>query len=338
MAEDYSAYLVPSSDEEAVARFTQFEHDDPLPDVPPALLNSGDIYDYARITGMIWPFDSEEERLTQKLKPASYEIDFLGDIYFADQDGNQKKKEIRRDTPFTLPKNSIAFIFLATKFRLPDYIALRFNLKITHVHRGLLLGTGPLIDPGFSGRLLIPLHNLTSKDYSLIGGEGLIWVEFTKLSPHSHWNGAARKNSRHYEHFLASKRNLDPQQYFNKASDGTPAISSIPGEIKTARDIARSAQRFTRNLTIGGGIALVFSVVGMLLPTWDLISSANKNVADATNTVGNLREDQISLQKRIEALENELQTLRESKFSAAFSAPPKAKVDKSRDQGSPRRP
>ncbi|HEV8724992.1 MAG TPA: hypothetical protein VGW77_30620 [Candidatus Binatia bacterium] len=173
MAEDYSAYQVPKSDEEALARFGQFEHHDPLPDVPPALLNAGDIYDYARIMGMIWPFESEEKQLKQKLKPASYEVDFLGDIYFADQDGNQKKIEIRRETPFILPKNSIAFVFLATQFRLPDYIALRFNLKITHVHRGLLLGTGPLIDPGFSGRLLIPLHNLTSKDYTLIGGEGV---------------------------------------------------------------------------------------------------------------------------------------------------------------------
>jgi deoxycytidine triphosphate deaminase len=337
MADDYSAYQLPKSDEEALARFVEFEHYDPLPDVPPALLNAGDIYDYARITGMIWPFESEEERVKQKLKPASYEIDFLGDIYFADQDGNQKKIEIRRDTPFTLPKNSIAFVFLATQFRLPDYIALRFNLKITHVHRGLLLGTGPLIDPGFSGRLLIPLHNLTSKDCTLIGGEGLIWVEFTKLSPHTHWNGDARKDSRDYEHFPSAKRNLAPQQYFNKASNGTPAVSSIPGEIKTARDSAESARRFTRNLTIGGAIALVISLVGMLVPTWDLISNANKNVADASNAVRSLREDQISLQKRIEALEIELRTLRESKLPSTSSAPASVKIDKSGIQRSPKR-
>jgi deoxycytidine triphosphate deaminase len=334
MADDYSAYQVAESDKEALARFEQFEHHDPLPDVPPALLNAGDIFDYARITGMIWPFESGEERLKQKLKSASYEIDFLGDIYSADEDGNQKTIEIRRHTPFILPKNSIAFVFLATQLRLPDYIALRFNLKITHVHRGLLLGTGPLIDPGFSGRLLIPLHNLTSKDYILIGGEGLIWVEFTKLSPHSHWNGDARKNGRDYEHFPTSKRNLDPQQYFNKASDGTPAVSSIPGEVKIARDIAESAQRTTRNLTIGGVIALFISLVAMLLPTWGLISSANKYVVDSSNTTRSLREDQINLQKRIETLESEFRTLRESKLPS-LSAP--AKIEKSGAQRSQKR-
>jgi deoxycytidine triphosphate deaminase len=334
MAEDYSGYQVPESDEEALARFAEFEHHDPLPEIPPALLNSGDIYDYARITGMVWPFESKEEQLKQKLKPASYEVDFLGDIYFADQDGNQKKIEIRPATPFTLPKNSIAFVFLATQFRLPDYIALRFNLKITHVHRGLLLGTGPLIDPGFSGRLLIPLHNLTSKDYTLIGGEGLIWVEFTKLSPHIHWKEDARKNSRAYAHFPTGKRNLEAQHYFNKASNGTPAISSIPGEVKTARDSAESAQRSIRNLTIGASAALLLSLVGMLLPTWDLVSSANKNVSDATNTVRNLREDQINLQKRIDALESEFRSLRESKVPSVSAT---HEIGKSEIQKPPRR-
>jgi deoxycytidine triphosphate deaminase len=343
MVDDHSAYQVPKSDEEALARFRQFEHHDPLPDVPAALLNAGDIFDYARITGMIWPFEKDEQRLKQKLKSASYEIDFLGDIYFADENGRQTRIEIKHDTPFILPKNSIAFVFLATQFRLPDYIALRFNLKITHVHRGLLLGTGPLIDPGFAGRLLIPLHNLTSKDYTLTGGDGLIWVEFTKLSPNSHWNTDARKSTRDYEHFPPSKRNLERQRYFNRASSGIPAISSIPGEVRIsrdsaerARDAAEKAQTYTRNLTIGGAIILFVSLVAMLVPTWDLISSANKNVADANNTVRNLREEQISLEKRIEALQSELRSLRESQVPSSSSAPTNAKIDKAGTQRSPR--
>ena len=40
---------------------------------------------------------------------------------------------------FTLEANSIAFVQVEPVFRLPDYIALRFNLKITHVHRGILI-------------------------------------------------------------------------------------------------------------------------------------------------------------------------------------------------------
>ena len=71
--------------------------------------------------------------------------------------------DISEDGSFELPPNTISFIQIEPKIRLPDYIAIRFNLRITHVHRGLLLGTGPLIDPGFSGIPLIPLHDLTSE-------------------------------------------------------------------------------------------------------------------------------------------------------------------------------
>ena len=61
-------------------------------------------------------------------------------------------------------------------------------MKIDNVYRGLLLGTGPLIDPGFDGILSFPLHNLTSNDYTFIGGERIIWMEFTKLSENQLWN------------------------------------------------------------------------------------------------------------------------------------------------------
>ena len=55
------------------------------------------------------------------------------------------------------------------------------------------MGTGPLVDPGFEGKLLIPLHSLTADDYEIEAGEGLIWVEFTKLSPNERWNRGTKQ-------------------------------------------------------------------------------------------------------------------------------------------------
>src|SRR5690606_6283003 len=81
-----------------------------------------------------------------------------------------------------VPANSIVFVESDLDFRLPPFIAIRFNLQINHVHRGLLLGTGPLVDPGFWGKLCIPLHNLTNEDYEIPLEEGLFWVEFTKTT------------------------------------------------------------------------------------------------------------------------------------------------------------
>jgi hypothetical protein len=121
----------PRTDAEAEERFQEHRRLDPLQDVQPALLNAGDICDYARITGMIWPFPYTETAIKEKLKPASYEIDFLGTVHYVDDMGEHQKIGITKGTPFQLRKNSIVFVSLACKFRLPQYIALRFNLRIT---------------------------------------------------------------------------------------------------------------------------------------------------------------------------------------------------------------
>lgn len=305
MSKNYSDYhFVDENDKEsAEKRYSEFSSEkDPLPDIPPALLNSGDISDYVRITSMVFPF------YKSKLKSASYEVDFLGDVYQINEDtGKVEKETIENDMPFTLKKNSIAFLFTKTKFFLPDYIAIRFNLRITLVHRGLLLGTGPLVDPGFVGRLLIPLHNLTSEDYVIKGGDGLIWVEFTKLSQHRNWSTSARDNSAEYKPFPPKKRNLEAQQYFNKASNGKPSRSSIPVEVANAKKIAEETKSQVKVL---GGIGFL-SLLALIYASWDLISNANQHVAAARDAVVSFQEEQFQLILKLQSLEGQVKYMAE---------------------------
>lgn len=221
-------------DHEAEARFNEYKSRDPFPDIPAALLNSADIYDYVRTTGMIYPFDSE------KLKSASYEASMGETCIRWDEKGNKQKVDLRREGSFVLDSNSIAFVTTRERFRLPDYMAVRFNLRITNVHRGLLLGTGPLVDPGFDGHLLIPLHNLTNNKYIFRYGEDLIWLEFTKISPDESWTTTHdSRGSRQgkYVPFREDKKNLAPDDYLRN-----PEIrSSIPKAILEAKESANQA-------------------------------------------------------------------------------------------------
>lgn len=312
--------------DELKSRFQEFNAIDPFPEVPPALLNSSDIFDYVRVTGMVWPFESDPEKLKEKLKVASYEVDFLGDVYwYPDDQIKHETTKIERDSVFVLKKNSIAFVHLKTLFHLPYYIALRFNLRITHVHRGLLLGTGPLVDPGFGGRLLVPLHNLTSEDYALIGGEGLIWVEFTKVSPHVKWDGGARIPTRDTIAFESRKMFVDAQRYFNKASQGKPAKSSIPGELKKATESAEKTEKKLNLLTWGAIVTIALTVVALVSGTWSLISDANKNVADSSKNISDFRKTVDDMDKTIEKLRSTIKSLQE-RLDAAETA--KAKSSK----------
>lgn len=309
MNEEYQELGFVKNENDAKQRFEEFTSKDPLPDIPPALLNSGDICDYARITSMIFPFDENG-----KLKSASYEIDFSGDIYYAGEETRDAEPTKLKDhKPFVLKKNSIAFLFTRTKFFLPDYIAIRFNLKISHVHRGLLLGTGPLVDPGFVGRLLIPLHNLTSEDYIINEGDGLIWVEFTKLSPHRKWNRNARINSSNYMPFPCRKYDLPAHEYFIKASpSGEPASSSIPGEIANAKKIAEKTKSLVKYVGGFGLLGLGAFIITLSLTTYDLIQNANQNTNIARDEMRSLIAEQIKSNLKIEALEAQVKSFTES--------------------------
>jgi deoxycytidine triphosphate deaminase len=254
------------TDEEARDRAIICESDDPLRSIPCGLLSSAEIDDYVRNTGMIFPYDRKA------LKSASYEMHLGGQFIHWDEHW-QKRVEVidRKKTRYViLPANSITFVQVEPYFRLPNYIAIRFNLRITHVHRGLLLGTGPLVDPGFHGKLLIPLHNLTAFEYYLDTDKALIWVEFTKTT-FGFWPGeAVASKERHFVPFPREKRDLSPDEYLFKARGGQPIVSSIPHAIESAQKAARDATEAVRRQKNGckeSGLSLYWVLF------WDCVRS-----------------------------------------------------------------
>ena len=224
------------NDEEAKRRFQQYGRVDPLLNIESALLNSADVFDYVCKTGMLYPF------YVKDLKGASYEVRIGGRVIWWDDEKKKQAKELEKEgDSFELKPNSIAFVTLEPYFRIPDYLALRFNLKILHIYKGLLLGTGPLVDPGFQGRLSIPLHNLTTNTYVFKYNDPLIQVEFTKLSKNLEWNVKERdkkginipvykrnpiKPGRRVDYYVA--RSLE-------GSDNTYVRSSIPEQLEKAK-------------------------------------------------------------------------------------------------------
>lgn len=251
---------------------------DPFPGIPRALLSSEHVKAYVRQTGMIHPFAEGE------LKSASYEVGPGDRFIYWDENGEKVSKPIEKDGIITLPPNSISFVQAGVTFRLPQYIAVRFNLRITHVHRGLLLGTGPLVDPGFHGKLLIPLHNLTSDEYTIRGDEGLIWMEFTKTS-HEATKGVVNCPVKEtFEATEARKNDQPPEYYFDRASKNRPIRSSIPGVVAEARskakdavDAAARAERSNR-IFVGGGL---LAVAGLVIGLFSFFESVKANVMAA---------------------------------------------------------
>ncbi len=244
------------SDDEAERRFNEFKSRDPFPSIPAALLNSADIADYVAATGMIYPF----EEIDSKLKSASYRIDILGKCVYWDEKGEKRSLILERGQELNFKPNSILFVTVEPMFRIPDYIALRFNLQISHVYKGLLVGTGPLVDPGFVGKLSLPLHNLTANEYVLKGGDSIIWMEFTKVSANEIWHAPTDSVTRSgsYRGFPARKKNLtEIDDYIEKAvGRGKNVRSSIPDVVQEASNQASQAVKDAASAQADAKLAL----------------------------------------------------------------------------------
>jgi hypothetical protein len=243
-----------------------------------------------------------------------------------DENGVRHEEEIQKGRDCILPPNSITFVQAEPKFRLPNYMAIRFNLRITHVHRGLLLGTGPLVDPGFEGKLLIPLHNLTESEYRLDTEEALIWVEFTKTSFKSELqqNEDTGPKEGKFIEFEERKKNYTPEQYLHRANKSNAIRSSIPQFMadsertakeaaksakdaeKSAKDAEKEATRIRNIIVLVSGLGLVViiaALAGIYFQFLSIVESSVGLTGSVAAEISSMAENSRKNQDRLNAME-----------------------------------
>ena len=289
-------------------------------EVQPALLNSLDIKRYIDKGCLV----EEDDFDPDLLKTASYEMRLLGQLYDwnTTPDGKLQRRcrEICDRQEIDLPRNSISYLWMKEKLLLPEYIAARFNLHIRHVHKGILLGTGPLVDPGFFGSLLIPLHNLTDNDYKLRGGDGIIWVEFTKVSRNQFWSSDEVERHTHLKSFPILKDLDHPDRYIEKSgvTEAGGVQSAFKGALDRAQKSAEDARNDVNSVKRIGIVAIVigfFAISGSIAGLWysghNLISRATSIAQDSQNRIFDTH---ISVQEeRIKKLEEIIKGLPQQK-------------------------
>jgi deoxycytidine triphosphate deaminase len=289
--------------------YHRFVDRDPFPDVPPALLNSGHVGDYMETVSLVHPYEPNRR------KAASYAMRLGNEIAFSDPDTTtplMKRRILDDGEIFTLKPNSLVFVRTLETFQLPNYIAARFNLHIDLVHKGLLLGTGPLVDPGFRGRLLVPLHNMTTNEYELRAGDEFIWAEFTKTTMVREWlnySDASHGTEPRSQliKFGKAKKNRDMGYYLDKARkplDGSETRSesynfpanAVPKTIAhaeelayEARDMAVETERKRRSFqrwNVAVGVAILFGVFSLYYMTLQVVIAGQEILKENATQAG----------------------------------------------------
>jgi dCTP deaminase len=121
----------------------------------------------------IEPFDEEH------VQPASYDLR-VGDKGAATS--SKKVVNIKDDGYILLQAGDLALITVLEEIRLGPQYAARFGLRSKYARKGLIATSGAQIDPGYHGRLIIGLANLTPSAISLPHKDDFLTLEFHKLS------------------------------------------------------------------------------------------------------------------------------------------------------------
>jgi len=150
---------------------------DPDPTPSTGLLLSDRIIFYCQKVNLIFPFDEEY------VEPASYTLHAGKEYMISTRPGHVECRDLKQEKRVAIPPNGLIYIRFFEEVNIPHYMIARFNLRVTQVYRGLLLGTGPQVDPGFRGWLGCPIHNLTDETKTIEFFERLGTIDFEKTTP-----------------------------------------------------------------------------------------------------------------------------------------------------------
>jgi dCTP deaminase len=93
----------------------------------------------------------------------------------------KKLVNIKETGYILLQPGDFAIVTVLEEIRLGPQYAARFGLRSKYARKGVIATTGPQIDPGYRGRLILGLTNLTPRPISIPYKDDFITIEFHRL-------------------------------------------------------------------------------------------------------------------------------------------------------------
>jgi deoxycytidine triphosphate deaminase len=307
---------------------------DPEPDVRGILL-SDRVEAYVKKYNLL--VDAHDFQPTN-LKPASYSLTLSGKYYL-----NGETLDVQPEGSLVIPPNSFVIAGLKERLVVPHWCAVRYGLRVAYVYKGLIMGAGPQVDPGFDGYLGCPLHNLTNRSVRIKLAEPFAWIDFTKtsrlgdnpvLTSHEALLDAAKTQKRDrlekrawvipgFDDFECRLYETRRVSFQDSLSPGETISSSVKGledsveSIKTAwegskkdlKDEVEGLTKVSQRINVASVSVLIALFITVLLTIGVEIWMPRKATL-------------IELQQEIDALDRSVQDSRRSGIPTTVSAPP----------------
>jgi deoxycytidine triphosphate deaminase len=249
------------------------------------ILLSDRIRFYVDRVNLIHPFDEAN------LRPASYTL-HVGSKYL--DPGRSLEGDLEERGEVVIPPNGLIYIRFLEEVNIPYYLIARFNLRVKQVYRGLLLGTGPQVDPGFRGHLGCPIHNFTDESKVLKFREDIATIDFEKTTllgseslrglNDAAWRALPLEDLRLGRTAVIGKAGarclIYKAEKDRPIKEYLPPGESVKSSVLALQNRMSSLERrmmFFRRLAVLGAFGLIIAVLGMMFEAYrDLKSDVTK--------------------------------------------------------------
>jgi deoxycytidine triphosphate deaminase len=246
-----------------------------------------------------------DEFIEKNLRPAAYTLR-IG-TKFIDSKGKPGKLD-DNNSSFVMEPNSIVYVSTYEQLNLPYYIAARFNLRVKWVYKGILLGTGPQVEPGYRGYLSCPLYNLTNSPFRITFREDFATIDFERTT--DLWGNASLDEIKESiecgdefdkvkwgeETYLLFKQKEYPPLKLLPGYDILSSLSEMEQEVRTWRHI---------------GIAFAVSFFALTLTLLSFGSNVFRQTSDLTSETKIIRSSLQSSETAAKQAQHELDLLKE---------------------------
>lgn len=193
------------------------------------------------------------------LQPASYDMR-LGEEGITSS--GREKVNPQDKGLLTIPAGDFALVTTHERVKLKPRIAGHIGLRSHYARKGLILLSGPQIDPGFQGVLVLGLNNVSPSDLVIPHKEKFCTVEFYRLNeePLRPYAGEYQDQSgisgRDIE-ILAEAQGMTFGQVIK-------ALSAVAGDVKSLAESVNFL-KWAIPIMIGLGTAVTSAIVGAIV-------------------------------------------------------------------------
>jgi dCTP deaminase len=186
------------------------------------------------------------------------------DLRVGDQGGTTSGKKLVKINEagfLTIKPGDFAIVITLEEIKLGAQYVGRFGLRSKFARKGLIATTGPQIDPGFHGRLIVGLTNLSPKPISISHKDDFLSVEIHRLE---------HPSEKPYDGPYQDKFELGPEEIEAITEREGMALSEV---LTTLQSLSQNMGALTKDIdtlkwVIGIGVAVVaiaMAVVGAIV-------------------------------------------------------------------------